>query len=406
MLTRSGLGVAVSSIVLALCGWWWGYGELLVAACALAVATGIAVWSARTSVRTAVERTIDRPRVARGDPIRASYRVTNPTRRRSPAMVLRDRLGVPGDRTGPDVDEPGSPPAVDLAGFGESAPAARMPTEPTIGAHVDLPPVGARGRIERSGTLPTDRRGVFQVGPWSIERIDPLGLAVGRRTGGQVSTVVVHPRVHELRGPHGAMHTVEEESVLRTPMSDPLSGFVSLREYVDGDDPRLIHWPTSARLGTLMLREHVELRRPEFTVVLDCAERVATPEDFEEMVDVVASIAVHALRSGVNVSLKTTSRHHPGALRPLVRETDALDLLTPVGQVDDEHHMSLVEIFHAGVDHTSIVLVTGPGGPSTTFSSPDRVGTVRVGAGAAPARGVLLAVEDATSFAERWRPWR
>ena len=262
------------------------------------------------------------------------------------------------------------------------------------------PPVG----VARRQNMPISNRA--QVGPWTIERSDPLGLAVGRRTGDQRSTVIVHPRIHELRGPYGAMHTVEEESVLRTPMSDPLSGFVSLREYVDGDDPRLIHWPTSARMGTLMLREHVELRRPEFSVVLDCAERVATAEDFEEMVDVAASIAVHALRSGVNVSLKTTSRHHPGPLRPVVRETVVLDQLTPVGQVDDEHHMSLIEIFHAGIDHTAIVFVTGPTGPSTTFSWPDRVGTIRVGAGASPGGGVLLAVEDAASFAERWRPWQ
>ena len=45
-------------------------------------------------------------------------------------------------------------------------------------------------------------------------------------------------------------------------------------------------------MGTLMIREHVELRRPEFTVVLDAADSVADADDFEEMVDIVASIAV------------------------------------------------------------------------------------------------------------------
>lgn len=216
--------------------------------------------------------------------------------------------------------------------------------------------------------------------------------------------MIVHPRIHQLRGPYGAMHTVEDDAMIRRSASDPLSGFVSLREYVDGDDPRLIHWPTSARMGTLMLREHVELRRPEFTVILDCARWVATPADFEEMVDVTASIAVHALRSGVTVTVTTTSRHHPGAPRPVDRETRVLDLLTPVGQVDDAQHMSLTEIFRAGIDHTTIVLVTGPTGPSTTFARTDRVTTIRVGEGAAPARGVALAVDDAVSFAERWRP--
>lgn len=413
MLTRSGLGLAVGAVILAVCGWWWGYEELLVMAVALATAVGVAVWSARTSVRMTVERTIEQPRVARGDPVRAVYRITNPTGRRSAQMMLHDRLVAPdGENDDQRSAQHDAESNVDRRHSNQEQRARRARRDhdgevrPVSTVQVRLPPVEGRDRAERLGLIETRRRGLFQVGPWTIERVDPLGLAAGRRVGEQTSNVIVHPRIHRLRGPYGAMHTVEEEAVVRTPASDPLSGFVSLREYVDGDDPRLIHWPTTARMGTLMLREHVELRRPEFTVVLDCAQSAASPDDFEEMVDVVASIAVHAIRSGVNVSLKTTSRRHPGAMRPIDRETRVLDLLTPVGQVDDEHHMSLVEIFHAGVDHTTIVLVTGPEGPSTMFSRPDRVGTVRVGRGATTGRGVLLAVDDAATFAERWRPWQ
>ena len=396
MLTRSGLGVAVSAVTLVICGWWWGYDELVAAGLALAVAVAIAVWAARSSVRTQIDRSIATPRVTRGDPIRATYRVTNPSRRRSAPMVLVETLTeAQAESSDPrDVQPVARPP---------SGQQAAIPI--SVDVAIDLPPVAGLDRVDRSGLVPTRRRGTFTVGPWSLERVDPLGLAVGRRTAGRASPVIVHPRVHQLRGPYGAMHTVEDEAVIRKAASDPLSGFVSLREYVDGDDPRLIHWPTSARMGTLMLREHVELRRPEFTVVLDCAERVATEDDFEEMVDVTASIAVHALRSGVNVSLRTTSRHHPGAQRPVERETRILDLLTPVGRVDDDHHMSLVEIFHAGIDHTMIMFVTGPSGPSTTLVHTDRIATVRVGKGSTLGRGVVLAVDDAVTFAERWRPW-
>lgn len=396
MLTRSGLGVAVTAVAFVICGWWWGYDELVAGGLALAAAVAIAVWAALSSVRTVIDRIIASPRVARGDPIRATYRVNNPTRRRSAPMVLVETLTETAAAT---YDHPDAPPTARRASGRDDG------TPPSVDVAIELPAVAGLDRVECSGLVPTLRRGTFTVGPWSLERIDPLGLAVGRRTGGRTSPVIVHPRVHELHGPYGAMYTVEDEAVIRKAASDPLSGFVSLREYVDGDDPRLIHWPTTARMGTLMIREHVELRRPEFTVVLDCAERVATGDDFEEMVDVTASIAVHALRSGVNVSLKTTSRHHPGARRPVERETHILDLLTPVGQVDGEHHMSLVEIFHAGIDHTMIMFVTGPAGPSTALVHSDRVATVRVGQGATPGRGVVLAVDDAVTFAERWRPW-
>jgi uncharacterized protein (DUF58 family) len=270
---------------------------------------------------------------------------------------------------------------------------------------VELPAIPHHDRTEVAGLIPTRRRGVFDVGPLALERVDPLGLAIGRREIDDVGTVLVHPRLHPLTGPYGAMHTVEDEAVIRRSASDPLSGFVSLREYVEGDDPRLIHWPTSARIGTLMLREHVELRRPEFTVVLDAAAEVADPDDFEEMVDVVASIAVHALTSGVEVLVRTTAREFPGSPRPMTRDTQVLDLLTPVHQAEREAVMALAELFRSGLDHTAIMLITGPKGPSSTFAHTDQLFAVRVGAEASKSPGIGLAVRDAVEFSQRWRPW-
>ena len=175
--------------------------------------------------------------------------------------------------------------------------------------------------------IPTKRRGLFDVGPIEIERIDALWLTVGTRRTGQVSPVVVHPKVYDLLGPQGAVRAVENESVIRRASSDPLSGFVSMREYVPGDDPRLIHWPTTARVGTLMIREHVDVRRPEFTVVLDTAPEASAPDDFEEMVDVAASLAVHAIRSGLDVMVRTTDRNHAGRPTPLAADSMVLELL-------------------------------------------------------------------------------
>ncbi len=368
MLTRSGLGAAVAAVVLAAFGIWWRYEELVVIAVAVGVAIAIAVWSSRTRHGVQLVRIVASPRVARGDPVRTIYRATNPGRRRTQRATLVDRC---------DDEE----------------------------IRVALPTVDGLDRAEVGGVIPTHRRGVFPVGPWVIERVDPFGLAIGRRIGTESGSIIVHPRVHRLHGPYGVMHTVEDESVMRRAASDPLSGFVSLREYVDGDDPRLIHWPTSARMGTLMLREHVELRRPEFTVVLDTAASVASPDDFEEMVDVAASVSVHALQSGVDVMLRTTSRAFPGSFRPIDRETIILDLLTPVMQADPDGSMSLAEVFHRGIDHAMVVFVTGPEGPSSTLAHTDALSVIRVGRGAVADRGIAMAAEDAAEFARRWRPW-
>lgn len=371
MLTRSGLGAAVAAIVLAGCGLWWQYEELVVLAGCIAVAIVVALAGSRFEHRARIARRMMAPRVARGDSIRLVYRATNPSRRRTPAATIVDRCD------GAEV-------------------------------RVPLPAIPADDRTEVDGAIATRRRGVFEVGPWVLERLDPFGLAVGRRAADQVSTVIVHPRIHDLHGPYGLMHTVEDEALVRRAASDPLSGFVSLREYVDGDDPRLIHWPTSARLGTLMLREHVELRRPEFTVVLDAADDAAPADDFEEMVDVAASIAVHALRNGVEVVLRTTSPDFPGAIRPLERETQVLDLLAPVTQTAAV--LSLAAVFSRGLDHTTVVFVTGPDGPSSTFANTagtsGHLSIVRIGQGATAGPGITLAASDAAEFVQRWRPWQ
>jgi hypothetical protein len=83
-----------------------------------------------------------------------------------------------------------------------------------------------------------------------------------------------------------------------------------------------------------------------------------------------------------------------------------LDLLTPVHQAGRGAVVSLAEIFHSGLDHTAIMLITGPAGPSSTFTHTDRLSVVRIGKGATVAPGVVLAVRDAQEFALRWRPWR
>jgi uncharacterized protein (DUF58 family) len=368
VLTRSGLGVLVVAIVLAVAGIGWGYEELVIAAAGAGAAVLLAIWVAQRPFRATVSRRLAAPRVARGDPVRVVLRVVNDTAFRSGAATLIDRCD------GVTVEEP-------------------------------VAPVPPRTAVELHTGIPTRRRGVFEVGPTVVERVDPFGLAVGRRVEAGTSTVIVHPRIHDLAGSSGAMHTVEREAMVRRIATDPLSGFVSLREYVDGDDPRLIHWPTTARTGTLMVREHVEVRRPEFTVVVDTAAEVATHDDFEEIVDVAASVAVHALRTGLDVVVRTTDSEHPGVPVPLVDEGPVLDLLTPVGQTRGPATTNVAGLFTAGLDHSSVVVVTGPAGPSSRLASSGRMMTVRIGAGAQVGPGVALAAVDGYDFAARWRPW-
>lgn len=366
MFTKSGFGALIVATVTLLCGWWWHYAELVASGAAIITLLGAALIVVRMKQPARVERALPNPRVARGLDLHVQYRVANSTGRRSPSVEIIDEL----DHT--------------------------ITTTP-------LPSLAQHERLTLTAFLPTTRRGIFAVGPGWIERLDPFGLAIGRRQELERSEVIVHPRVYPIDGPFGKLHTAADDAITRSLASDPLSGFVSLREYVEGDDPRLIHWPTTARTGTLMLREHVELRRPEFTVIIDASGTAATPSDFEEMVDVAASLAVHALRTGIDVRVRTTNPDFYGTPLTFERDTDVLDFLTPVTQTSAEHNLALAQLLDPGQRIGRIAFVTGPDGPSSTTGHDENVSVIRIGAGAVTAAGISSASETAAEFAQGWR---
>ena len=125
-----------------------------------------------------------------------------------------------------------------------------------------------RGRSHRSSVpLPTGRRAVIDLGPLRAVRGDVFGL-IRRVVQWPVHRqVFVHPRtVRPSSSLPGYVHDLEgEESTKRT--ASDLS-FHTLREYVPGDDRRFIHWKSTARNGTLQVREFLQTHRSLVAVVL------------------------------------------------------------------------------------------------------------------------------------------
>lgn len=370
MLTRTGLGVLLGTVACVFLGLVWSYEELLAIAAAGAVSIALALYTSRRPTRHTARRRLITARVARGEPVHVRYQIFNQTQHRLGSTRLTDVFqGVPQT--------------------------FQVPTLPRMSRH------------EVDAAFPTRRRGVFPIGPLSFDRTDQLGLATASRPLGQIGTVVVHPRVYPLITASGAIRVITNDAVLRRPSTDPQSGFQSLREYQYGDDTRLIHWPTSARTATLMVREFVDLRRHEFTVVIDTAADVATPDDFEEIVDAGASVAAFALRTGLDIVVRTTSRLRAGRPYPLVDQGEMLDLLTPLEQGSGTDVLTLPSLFTGGLGGVAVLVVTGPRGPSTVFTRGDQISVARVGKGAeiAGLNCPAVAAEDAAQFAERWASW-
>jgi len=209
------------------------------------------------------------------------------------------------------------------------------------GDHFEGDDVGVRGGLERSGGVAPgslvlrerigrlgDRRtpigsgkagyrlSSLPRGRYAFERAtavieDPLGLQrieVDLPTSG---AVLVYPRLVELDrlfSESGGTALDGRRLLLRRP-----SGFElhSVREHVEGESLRRVHWPSTAKRGELMVKELEDAPRDEVAVLLDCDERsvVGTPPDssFDMQVRAAGSILSAHVRRGRRAVLALNS---------------------------------------------------------------------------------------------------
>lgn len=199
-----------------------------------------------------------------------------------------------------------------------------------IGPHqatLRLPALGAGAEHEEQFTIPTERRGVVHIGPASTVQGDPLSLAGRTSRWTERATVWVHPRTVPLPGgTAGLVHDLEGRTSQQLTSSD--MDFHALREYAPGDDRRQVHWRSSARAGTLLVRQYAETRQARLALALDLArESYLDDEEFELAVRAAGSIGLQSLREGYPISLVSEQQllvnPHP---RRLLDELSAVQL--------------------------------------------------------------------------------
>ena len=134
-------------------------------------------------------------------------------------------------------------------------------------------------------------------------RTDPLGLLRRRSRWAAAEELLVRPRLTLLRALDPGLISDLDGVPSDHPATSDLA-FHALREYVPGDDLRHVHWRSSAKAATLLVRQYVETRRSEATVLLDDdVAAYADGAEFEVAVSAAASMAVRAMRDDFEVTL-------------------------------------------------------------------------------------------------------
>lgn len=324
------LGWAVAALVpiALLAGYAWGWQELVVAGVVGASLTIVALVYVVGGRTWAVILRPPPQRVAVGDPASVEIIVRNGGVRRSFGTV---------------VDLPVGP--------------AVIP--------VPIPGLPVHGEVLRAIAIPTDRRGRLSLGPVRTVRADPIGLVRRENFWTSEAEFIVHPRTIDIPSTSSGLVRDLEGQPTRDLTSSDLA-FHALREYVPGDERRHIHWKSTAKTGTFMVRQFEQTRRSHLVVALSIASiDFGSDAEFELAVSVTGSLGARAIRDAREVSV-VVSAITPEFAKRAVLAVDTLPTLTPNRMLDAlaivEHSPSAL-----GILDTSRLASEGARGISVAF---------------------------------------
>lgn len=278
-MTARAVGLVLGGAGLVALGWMAGWPEpTALGAAAIALVVLVLVVTGRTPrVQAALEKSA--LRVVRGQP--ATVRMTL----RLPRHRWRWLRIVEG------------PPAAPLA----SSPLRRP---------------DAHGEIDLKLPVDTSVRGERPIGPYSVLHGDPWSIVRRVSARAEGGTLTVHPRtVSVRRSALPALLQGDSDSESRRKGEEY---FHALRDYVLGDEPRTVHWRSSAKAGKLVVKQQVSPAPNNTMIVLDADASAYGSDDkfsggwveerFETAVEVAASLAIAQADRVEQVHVVTTAK--------------------------------------------------------------------------------------------------
>lgn len=144
-------------------------------------------------------------------------------------------------------------------------------------------------------SLQAIHRGVIPVGPVTIEVGDPFGTIRRQRILTDGGRLYIHPRTVNLMPIWAGLQRDLEGQVSPGIVDDDLE-FHALRPYEPGDDVKRVHWLSTAKTGTLMVRQYEPTLRTDTTLWIDTDPRsYDRGDEFELAVSIFSSLGARFL---------------------------------------------------------------------------------------------------------------
>jgi uncharacterized protein (DUF58 family) len=199
-----------------------------------------------------------------------------------------------------------------------------------------LPPSAAHEPVRATYRVPTTRRGVHELGPLLAVVADPFGLVRRSWLVTPPTDLVVRPRLHRVLAPRRSLGGEPDPHAEgpRVPAPETVGEFLALRDYEPGDDPRRVHWRSTAHTGDLVVRLDEAAAPGRVVLLLDTRPEVHDAESFEVAVEAIASLAVRCRDDQTPVEVLTTAgevlgRPGPGTVELLLDRLAIVDVGGP-----------------------------------------------------------------------------
>lgn len=337
----TGRGWATLTLAAAL--WLWsrllGVGELLQLALALAILLGLAaIWLRFRSRNLLVTRTLPTSRIHRTDFLKIDISIRNRDAHSTPEITVVEKFP-------------------DHAGSYE----------------VEVPPLSF-GEHRFPVTVQINRRGRYRIDGLGAVLTDPFNLVRNRRRFSDPVNLLVYPKVEKLPIPDRALRYWGGDNSRSTPSSAG-EDFYGVREYREGDDPRKIHWPSTARRDVLMVREEEVSIQDRITLLLDDRSTAHSAESFDWAVDAAASVADLYFRMGFRVKLARPGGMEIPADRGSIHYARIMEELAVVslGPASEDKLLAVARRGAADV----LVIISGEMGAATAAAAGRIVGRYR-----------------------------
>ncbi|HOD44611.1 MAG TPA: DUF58 domain-containing protein [Anaerolineaceae bacterium] len=163
-------------------------------------------------------------------------------------------------------------------------------------------------RVTRATTIQFKKRGIHTLGPVVLESGDLFGFEESSKTVELPNTLTVYPEIIPLSelgldadDPFG------DRKARRRLFEDP-NRMMGVRQYGPEDEFRRIHWPATARTGTLQVKIYQPVTSQVMQVCLNMATGLhswegVVPETVEQLIKVAATIVYHGVEAGYAVGL-------------------------------------------------------------------------------------------------------